>query len=349
MKRGRSITSEASWPSKARPNYLTRLASLGPRREKQPADTASERANTNLRLLAYVFVALTLSYASMAMFLPPDPDTLTRYDLTLAQVRLLNLTVVLPLIAIWLMALYGYVRFKSYALLVKDSPEGGPLSRLADGLGILAFSLPITAVLGSVFNYLAVQNPDLLSLSVFVRNYSRLFFSVGAFLVIAWGAGSLLRTLKPERPKNPYTSNYSVLAIILLSSLFTWLIIARPLPADVAAGTYHSPNWVIILTLAVPYLFAWYLGAAACYRLYTYKNRVNGTLYKQVFGNLAVGIGIVVATSVIIQFILTISARLSRLDVTPVLLIVYLLLVLYAVGFGLVARSAKKFKKIEEA
>lgn len=300
-------------------------------------------------MLAYLFLTLTLSYITLAVFLPTDPNTLVKYDLTETQARLLNLTVLIPLVAIWLAALYGYVRFKSYALLVRDSPEGRPLSRLADGLGILAFSLPITAVLGSVFNYLAAQNPDLLPLAALVRNYSRLLFSLGSFLLLAWGAAALLRTVKPVREPNRHVSSYAVLAIILLSSLFTWLIIARPLPADVASSTYHTPNWVIILTLAVPYLFAWYQGAAACYRLYLYKSRVGGTLYKQVFGNLAIGIGTVVATSVLIQFILTLSVRLNRLDITPVLAIVYLLLIFYAVGFGLVARGAKKFKKFEEA
>jgi hypothetical protein len=302
----------------------------------------------NNKDLVYLFIFLAVIYLGLVVVLPADPSTLEKYNMTQDQARWLNLTVILPALAIWVSALYGYIHFRSYAQLVKNSPEGAPFKKLADGLGILAFSLPATAILSSALTYMAVQDADLQPVSTIVRNYARLGFSLAAFLVIATGAKNLLMTLSSKRAQIVPVSNFLVLGVILLSSIFTWLILSRPTGAGGAINAYHEPTWLIILTLAVPYLYAWYQGALAFYRLHAYKIEVKGQIYKEAFGNLAAGIGIVVLLSIIIQFITTLSAQLNRLNFTPVLLIIYLLVLLYAVGFGLIARGSKKFKKIEE-
>lgn len=297
--------------------------------------------------LFYLFMFLALVYLGLVLILPTADSVLERYNMTQNQARLLNLTVVLPAVGIWLSALYGYLRFRSYAQLVKESPEGEPFNKLADGLGVLAFSLPAVAILSSAFNYMAAQDADLQAIANIVRNYARLGFSLAAFLMLAAGAKDLLSTIR-TREHIP-VSNYLVLALILLSSVFTWLIISRPIGVEPGQNAYSAPNWVIILTLAVPYLFAWYQGGLAFYRLYAYKVAVKGQVYKEAFASVAAGIGVVVLLSIAIQFVTTLSAQLTRLNFTPILIIVYLLVLLYAIGFGLIARGAKKFKKIEEA
>lgn len=300
------------------------------------------------KALVYLFIALAAVYAAMVLILPADPATLERYDITQAGARLLNLTVILPAEAIWFAALYGYIRLKSYTRLIGGSAEGSPFNRLADGLGILALSLPLRSVVSAVLNHLAVNDPGLDAVATVVSNYTGLALSLVSFMLIASGARGLLLSLRSRNRDGP-VSNYAVLALILLSSIFTWLILSGPAGSGAVTEAYQTPPWVVILTLAVPYLFAWYQGALATYRLYIYKNRVGGHLYRRAFGNLSAGIGLILFLSILIQLVTTVSERLNRLELTPVLLLIYLLVLLYAVGFGLVARGAKQFKKIEEA
>jgi len=135
---------------------------------------------------------------------------------------------------------------------------------------------------------------------------------------------------------------------IILASVYTWLITTHG-PGVAPDKSFYLPDWVIVFTLAVPYTFIWCVGFNAVYQLREYKNGVKGTIYKRAFENLSKGFGVIILLSITIQFITTLAAQLSRLNLTPLLLVVYLLILLYAVGYGLVARGSNKLRGIEEA
>jgi len=61
------------------------------------------------------------------------------------------------------------------------------------------------------------------------------------------------------------------------------------------------------------------------------------------------GIAIVVLGSVITRIIYSISPAITNLRITPILVIIYALLVVIAAGYTLIAIGAKKLRKIEEA
>jgi hypothetical protein len=298
------------------------------------------------RVLVYLFLVLTVMYVGLVLLAPADPVVLKRYDISELQARLLNLTVVIPIVGIWLVALYGFIRFRLYASLVDASNEGKALNLVAMGLVVLGFSLPGKAVVSSGFKYLVADNPDLKPTSIIITNYVGVIFSIIAFYLLARGALGLVRTLK--RNKQMSVPSYFVPVIILLSSLFTWLILSRSVGTAENVSSYYLPNWLIITTLAVPYLLAWYYGILAFYYLSSYHKNVKGVLYKQAFSGIASGIAVIVFTSVLVQMLVTLGGQLSRLNLTPILALVYLLIILYAVGYGLVARGARKLKQIEE-
>jgi hypothetical protein len=301
------------------------------------------------RTIVLLFIGLIIISVALAMRLPTDPAILTHYSITQTKARLLNLTIIIPQIFIWLSALYGYVRFKIYAHLVSDGPEGAPLHMIANALLVLAFYMPISSVVSTVTSYLVLSNPQYIPSSAIIRNYLTMLFTVIAFLMLAKGSQKLLQNFKLSDKQTPLVNKYRSLLLILLTSAFNWLIITRPLNQQNGASIYYLPSYLIILTLAVPYIYAWYEGLLAAARLYLYVKKVRGIVYKQAFDSLAKGLGIVVLVSIVIQFINTLSARLNRLNLTPLLLVIYVLLILYAVGFGFIARGAEKLKQIEEA
>ncbi len=108
------------------------------------------------------------------------------------------------------------------------------------------------------------------------------------------------------------------------------------------------PNLLIILTLAIPYLYYWYRGLVATYNLYHYQKHVKGQVYKGSLSLVAYGIATIIATSILIRLLVTISARITTLSLTPLLLIIYGFLVIAALGYVLIALGAKRLRRIEE-
>jgi len=292
----------------------------------------------------WAFVALVGLYVGLYFALPTDPETLQRYNLSQTSVRLLGLTVVIPLLGVFFATLYGFLKFKDYASSIADTKEGRGFQYLSNGLMVLAFSLPTASIVSSVLNYIALSQPDLLPTATILKNYIALIFPLVTFILLARGAESLVRSVRGNQQKR----HYNGLLLIVLSCLFTWLITTRP-HSNGAEVTYYLPNWLVITTLAIPYLYTWSQGIMTISNLRLYRASVGGKVYKRALGYLAQGVTGIVLLSIIGQAITTLSARLDRLSLTPVLIIVYILIILYALGYGLVARGAKQLKKIEEA
>lgn len=314
------------------------------------ATMKSTKISAKTEVSIHAFILLTATYVGLVLFLPPDQSSLQKYSLSVLESRLLSLTFVIPLMVVWFFALYGFLRIKAYAAMISDSPEGKALTKLSNGLMILAYNLPLSSIIAALFNYWSLRHPDMLAATTIAKNYIGVLVSVAAFVLIYNGALSLQRSLRiRQRFEHPYSLR-SVGMIIVTSAVFVWLILANPLNSSNANeyAVYYLPNWLIIFTLAIPYLLSWYCGARATQWLLAYRQQVTGKIYRQPFDDLAKGIGVIVFDAVIIQFIVTLSPVLTRLNLTPLLLTIYVLVMLYVIGYGLVARGAKGLKKIEE-
>lgn len=294
-----------------------------------------------------LFLLITLVYICTVFLLPTDPATLHKYNLTQTQARLLNLTVVIPLVAVWLSAFYGYITFRNYAESIKTSDDGEVLYKLSTGLMVLAFSLPTLGLVGSVFSYFAVNHTDYLQAGVILRQVLAVGFPLVAFIMISNATELLARQVKH---KTNFLQNHRLLAlaIIAASSLFSWITISLMDDNAAPRNIYSFPEWVVVLTVIIPYLYLWYRGLTAVYNLVLYRRYVKGHLYKRSFGYLAFGLGAVIVLAILIQIATVLTPQLQRLHFTPLLFIVYGLIALYALGYGMIAVGAKKLTKIEE-
>jgi len=291
------------------------------------------------------YITLLSIYVTLSVVLPPQPSTLERFDITSLQAKLLSLTVVIPITLIYLLALYGTVWFKSFAVAIRDTKEGKPYDQMANGLALWAISLPLQSIFSSVTNYMAVQSPRWLEELVITRNYLRVVITVIAFTLIARGAEQLVKTVK-TRPTfdRPLVSLFGT---ITLTTFYIWLIITRH-HVEIATPIFYLPDWLIITTQAIPLLFVWCRGLRAMYHLYLYREKVGGKVYRRSIDLLTKGIALTIFVAIAMQFIITASNRLVSLNLTPVLLLVYLLVIGYAVSYSYVAMGAKKLKMIEE-
>jgi hypothetical protein len=95
-------------------------------------------------------------------------------------------------------------------------------------------------------------------------------------------------------------------------------------------------------------MLIWYKGLTAVFDLFLYQRRITGKIYKESLRYLAAGILVVIVTSVGTRVLTTISTSLSGFNLTPLLLVVYALVLLNAAGFLLIAFGANKLRRIEE-
>ena len=71
---------------------------------------------------AYILVVLCwIAYAALSLAMPLS--TAASYHLTALQMALLRLTIIIPILVIWLVAIRGAVAFKHYASLIKGGIE----------------------------------------------------------------------------------------------------------------------------------------------------------------------------------------------------------------------------------
>lgn len=289
-----------------------------------------------------LFSALILAYLLNGIYSPlsitsDNLDTLSPYML-----RLLNISIVIPISIIWSLIFFSYMRVSKYSSSLKGQESKG-FNQIAQGLMWLAFVMPARSVLTIAFQQ--IQHTGVRSsIATITVNYVGLLLAMLAFVYISKGAYLLAKTTKIK--SSAINHHAYVYFFTLASSIYTYLVVVRPVDGT---KVYYLPDLVIMCTLAVPYVYAWYRGAIGVRYLQEYRKHSVGVLYKKALHYLALGLGIQVFGSASIQMFLTLSNNISRLNITPLLTIIYVLLIVIGIGGIFIARGASQLQKIEEA
>ncbi|HSX43978.1 MAG TPA: hypothetical protein VLE69_01600 [Candidatus Saccharimonadales bacterium] len=297
-----------------------------------------------------LYIALSVAYLTIALFLPPDKKALAKYQISPSTIKALSLVVALPLVAIWGVGFYGFYRYDSYADTISKTKDGKYHRLIASGLFLLALSLPVSSILSNLLSYYGRVYQNFMPSSVIIGNYVTIALYLSAFAFIYKGATGLLQiTQKTMRQRGEI---YLMMGFTVVVGIFYYLSLhnpARQFPTgNLTTAAYYLPDWLIILTVLLPYTLMWFLGVMAAYRLWLYRNNVAGKIYKSAFTRVAIGLGMVVALLMILRYLTALITILDKLTIKYLLLVVYLLLIFIAVGYIFIAIGAKRLKKIEE-
>jgi hypothetical protein len=290
------------------------------------------------------FIILAAIYASVSLIAAPPRASLQHYHISSTTLRLLNTTVILPVIAIWFIGLFGYEMLRTYATYVQGDKEGKRIMELTRGIMVLAWWLPIVSTISALLGLLSRWYPHLLAGTVIISNYLSLLCPLTAFWLICRGSRRLSE-LSHQRP-NQNSIHIMAFALILGSIIYGYLVATA---REHLWTIYHMPVWIVLLTLVVPYVFTWYLGLIAAFDLHVYTGKVKGLIYRKGWTQVALGIAWIIVTIIILQYISAVSARVGNMSLGWVLLLVYAILGVMAVGYILIALGAKKLMRIEEA
>ncbi len=291
---------------------------------------------------------LSLLYILIMLSAPIDVAA-QRYNLSTLQIRSLQLSVTLPIIGIWFVALWGSLRFKRYAASIAMSKDGQALMTVANGLLLLVGGLSISAVATSYRSLL--NGTAWFSSAVIVANYLNVILVLLAFAVIYRGTRKLGALVDFRGMRSGRLA--AAAALLVMGGIYAWLLAMNPYrqasPDITKITPYYISDWLILVTLVVPYLVIWYLGIMSVVFSLIYQKYTPGIVYRQSLWRLSLGLLAVVLSSVIIQLIGAVGPSLAHLGIASILIILYMLILVYAVGHLLVANGARKLSQLEEA
>lgn len=276
-----------------------------------------------------------------------NPVTSNAYNLTRSNIVLLDLTLIIPIALIWLAAVFGAERFKRYAVQIGGSRDGESMTVLANGLAWLVYGTIANSLLSGLRSRF-ILNGRYVGFTQ-LTNYSSILILLIAFVIIFLGSRGLA-----EQVKSRSIGHKSwVTALVLLAGIgYIYLLLHNPYrnstPDPALHQSYFLPDTALIASVILPYLVMWWFGLMAAVNVGAYLRAVKGTLYRQSLQRLVQGFYAVVITAIFFQFLGQLGAYFSGLNLQSILIFIYVIIAVYAVGFLLIASGARKLAKIEE-
>lgn len=298
----------------------------------------------------WLLIAVVVLNVAVALLGAPDQEVIDRYNITAAQLKLISLSVFLPLFGIWFAAFYGFIHFENYATSIVRSPDGKGLKKVADGLLLIGLSLPLNSLVSSALEYGVDHEIVGERLSTIIDNYFALVLPLLGAMLLFKGATQLLATLK-KPVKNRGSERIALTLVVLTGAVYAILTLVDKMDTSTSTNPslhQYVPGWLIVATVIVPYVLMWAWGLVASLRLRAYHRAVEGAIYKPALSRLQQGVLVVILTSIGLQLFTVTMTNLESLSLGPLLIIVYILLAVISAGYILIALGAKRLRKIEE-
>jgi hypothetical protein len=270
------------------------------------------------------------------------------YSLDSFTYHLLLLLVVLPAMITWFFSFYSYYRLRSYTKAVISTPEGAGFSYISTGNAWLAFGLSGSAILSLCLNSIANSHPGFLGAAVIIGHYAIIIVPLIAFSYIGRGARHLAEHTKARLSVS--AAKVIVLVFAILGAIFCYLVFRR-LDLHSLTSTdnaYYIPAWLIITTIIIPCLYAWFAGLLAAYEIVIYSRHVAGVFYRQSMHLVAGGLVLVILSSVGLEYLRSAIPRTGHLSLNAALIATYVIYLVMSAGYVLVSIGAHRLKKIED-
>jgi hypothetical protein len=290
------------------------------------------------------YVVLVLAYVVLSFFIPLSRTTRESYNLSLTQAHIVAFISVLPLFGIWFVSFYAYGLLQRYSASIHKAREGFAFKKLAEGVMVLAWGLVIQAFASLILSGLADQIPSFHSTAIIIQNYIALAFPLIAFVAISTGTRHLL---SDEHNYASLPSSRVLLVLFaLLGAVYSYLVLHL---RTTQSGAFYLPVFLLLSTIIVPYLFAWFSGLLAAYDIHTYARFTQGLLYKQALNLLTAGLIVLIVASIFLQYLNSLFlTAINGVSLNSIVLIDYLLLLGIGLGYGLIVRGVKGLLRIEE-
>lgn len=293
-----------------------------------------------------IVLVIWLVYAGFSLY-TPQPVTSSKYHLSTTTLNLIIITFEVPFFVCWIYAVAGWRHFCEYINKHPDNLEKKGFMKISRGMLILIIGLIVPTVLSTVYLYFnrhASEN----STWVIVSNYINILFPLMGFFWMFRGSLQLMDSIKVK-----IASWSKIITVLIPVTLFTIfyvaLIFTNPARRDSSdpsvLATYFISDKLIVLTIILPVVLTWVEGLLLALNIEQFSNHAPLKL-KSALVNFYNGLLIIVGAAILSQALSSLgNARFSKLNLGLILFMIYFLLLIIAVGYGLIARGAKKLAR----
>lgn len=291
------------------------------------------------------YLAFAVLYVTVSLLAPLGPN---RFNLSPQRTHVLQLAILLPVVLIWMAAIYGAEKFHSYTRLIRKSQDGKALNIISIGLLILVGSILFNGLL-SIVRPWALKDGWLSAYTIF-SNYVSVLLPLLAYYVMHAGSRELLKSIKVR------TGRISWFGIIILVAVIGAAYVTALMNYDYRTHTPDPSKYssfyisapLIISSIALPYLIGWALAIKAVLNLNQYRRQVKGVIYQRSLFRLEAGLLVVTAFYILVQLLVAFSTYFAKAELGSILLFIYMIIILYALGFMIIASGTSKLTAIEK-
>jgi len=291
------------------------------------------------------FVILLLIATVLALALPPDPATLKLYHISTTTYRVIIALLLIPEALLWYACFFAYSKLLEYSRYLGGSKEHRAFKKITLGMGVLAYGLILPTIVSLLLSILSHHSESFKPSATIITNYISLLVVLISFSVLRGGTQILIESSRSIKRPSLRGLRMFALLFTVLAVFFTYATIHTH---HLSNNAYRLSLVPLMLTIIIPYLYAWFEGLVCVYNFRLYSIYVKGVLYKKAFFGLSVGLLLTVIASIAMEFITsTIGARKDE-PLGFVVLVLYIIIAIFLAGLGMMALGTKKLKKIEE-
>ncbi len=307
---------------------------------------AQTRSNTSRALLRCT--ALACLFIVLIFVLPTSHATMHAYNLSSLQYRLITLSLAFPILVVWFAAFLGSAKLRDYAYQIRKTPQGLHFNNLANACTWLALSLPVPAIAGQLLNALANKWANFHPTAIIITNYINIILPLIAFSIVGIASRGLIRDAKLTL--SLATTRFIMILFLVIGVLFCYLTFRQFDLTSLQASTnpYFLPLWLMVITVTIPSLYAWFVGLLAAYEIGLYSKQSHGLLYRKALRLMIGGLIAVIVSLIALQYLNSVQPRIGHLVLDYRLLLNLLFRIIGGIGFILLALGATRLKRIEE-
>jgi len=291
-----------------------------------------------------VVYALAIPLYVLLTFAAPTTDN--RFQLSATSTLLLQATFIVPIVLIWLQGVSGAVAFKAYVQQRSRGTETKALDTVATGVMILLTGLIVTSVYGALRPY-AIEAGNVQAFQI-SRNYLSIFFQLLGTVIVFRGSRQLLGACSIFPLSRRSLGILGAIIGVVMTGLLV-LLYQDPYRNDSPdPGRYSSfflPDSLIILTILAPYAVNWFIGLVGAINIRRYSRNIRNDYRQRAYSRLSLGIASIIGVTILLQLLTILTPVVAELSLGALLLVYYILVLFYGLGYFLIASGARKLEK----
>lgn len=303
--------------------------------------------------LAYGGVVVIWIISLVISFSANNEQARSHYHLTEGSLHILQMIFSLPALFIWLAILFAVLSFYRYARQIQRSQESPAFRYIAYGLAAALFTSIVTTYLSGlqvVMSEHITHRGTVEDSFIIIRNYVALVGALATYWWLYKSSQALLATIGEELDIRRQNSK-AWLPFVFLAIVYFSLILSNPsrqFSSDSNVNpTFALPDFLTIVTVALPYLAAWFMGCVSLVGIYRYRQQTKGIVYKRLFTKLWRGLVTVVSLTIILQLLSQFANFFAETGLNAIIAIISLIYFILIAAYLLVARGALELNKIE--